>query len=191
MDQESARFGAPIDERQMFRLSCGSPGLAGPLTSSFEGMGLHAHRTAPTELLVDVPCGFAQRTLEIREGTSDDVVVLTENPCPEYWDDVWDLQPAGLLVGIPGEGILNDALRRVVRGERCRLTPGNASQLTATERTLLRAVAHGWDNRRIAQQLHIEDKTVRNTLTRIYAKLNVGNRVQATLYYWGRADLYR
>ncbi len=189
MEQRREQIWPSNGEWQMFRLHCGIPGLERALTTGFEAIGLRAHGTALTELLVDVPFGFALRTLELRNRTSDDVVVLTENSCPEYWDDVWDLQPAGLLVGIPGDPILNDVLAHIARGERYRLTPAVPSHLTPAERTLLRSLAHGWDNRRIAQRFSLEDKTVRNTLTRIYSKLGVANRVQAALYYWGRTDL--
>ena len=49
-------------------------------------------------------------------------------------------------------------------------------------------VPHSWDNARIASQLQVEDKTIRNTLTRVYTKLGVTNCVAAARYYWGHAD---
>ena len=168
---------------------CGIPSLETCLTRSLDALGLQPAVAAGRLLLVDLPCGFAFRALTPAGAPREQVLVMTENPCPEYGEDLWALQPAGLIVGIQFDHTLIDALVRVGRGERYRLTPARPSPLTATEGALLRVVAHGWDNVRIARQFHVEDKTVRNALTRIYTKLGVANRVEAALYYWGCADL--
>ncbi len=51
--------------------------------------------------------------------------------------------------------------------------------LTAREREIVEAMAKGLDNRDIALQLHLSEKTIKNNLTRIYEKLRVRNRTQA------------
>lgn len=56
-----------------------------------------------------------------------------------------------------------------------------ADQLTERERDILTLVARGDDNRAIAQQLHLSEKTVANRLSEIFAKLGVSNRTQAAL----------
>ncbi len=53
------------------------------------------------------------------------------------------------------------------------------SRLTKRERELLDFLAEGLDNAQIAARLSISEKTVRNHLTSIYAKLGVENRAQA------------
>ena len=53
--------------------------------------------------------------------------------------------------------------------------------LTAREVEFLRHVAQGRSNREIAAQLFIAEKTARNHVERIYAKLDVNNRTQASL----------
>jgi DNA-binding NarL/FixJ family response regulator len=141
-------------------------------------------------LLFDLPCGFAVQQLPRLAHSPVRLIIVTYNPCPEYWEDVWELQPAGLAVNLPFDQTLLDTLEATARGERRRLTPPMMSSLTATERRLLRCVARGWDNRRIAQHLHVEEKSVRNRLTHVYAKIPVSNRVEAALYYWGRVDLF-
>ena len=83
------------------------------------------------------------------------------------------------------------ALHQVVRGDRYRRVSAANSSFTAAERALLHRVACGWNNQRIARDLHVEDKTVRNTLTHVYRKIGVASRVQAALYYWGRVELCR
>ncbi|MGO8936371.1 MAG: HD domain-containing phosphohydrolase [Mycobacterium sp.] len=59
-------------------------------------------------------------------------------------------------------------------------TPWSAG-LTAREVEVLRLVAQGRSNREIATELFIAEKTARNHVERIYAKLGVNNRTQATL----------
>ena len=51
--------------------------------------------------------------------------------------------------------------------------------LTAIERAVLHRLAAGHTNAQIGQQLGRSEKTVRNRLTRVYAKLGVANRAQA------------
>jgi DNA-binding NarL/FixJ family response regulator len=51
--------------------------------------------------------------------------------------------------------------------------------LTRREQDLLALVAEGLDNAQIAARLEISEKTVRNHLTSVYAKLGVDNRAQA------------
>ena len=53
--------------------------------------------------------------------------------------------------------------------------------LTAREVEVLRLVAQGRSNREIAAELFIAEKTARNHVERVYAKLGVNNRTQASL----------
>lgn len=53
--------------------------------------------------------------------------------------------------------------------------------LTERERDVLRLLAGGHDNRAIAAQLYLSEKTVGNRLSEIFQKLNVTNRTQAAL----------
>jgi DNA-binding NarL/FixJ family response regulator len=54
--------------------------------------------------------------------------------------------------------------------------------LTRREEELLAALERGWDNARIAAALDLSEQTVRNYLSRLYAKLNVHSRVEAMLW---------
>jgi DNA-binding CsgD family transcriptional regulator len=58
-------------------------------------------------------------------------------------------------------------------------TPSGAEVLTAREREVLRLVAEGQSNSRIAQRLYISPKTASVHVSRIIAKLDVQNRVEA------------
>lgn len=55
-------------------------------------------------------------------------------------------------------------------------------RLTPREVEVLLMVARGSSNREIAQDLVLSEKTVRNHVERIYAKLGVNNRIGASLY---------
>ena len=59
------------------------------------------------------------------------------------------------------------------------LTP---EPLTEREEQVLRLIAQGFDNHEIAEQLTIGEATVRTHVGNILSKLQLANRVQATLY---------
>ncbi len=54
--------------------------------------------------------------------------------------------------------------------------------LSQREFEILRLVSSGLKNKTIAEQLYISEKTVKNHLTRIFKKIEVNDRVQATLF---------
>jgi DNA-binding NarL/FixJ family response regulator len=49
---------------------------------------------------------------------------------------------------------------------------------------VLRLVAYGWDNARVADTLCITEGTVKQHVTSIYAKLNVHSRAEAVAWAW-------
>ena len=51
--------------------------------------------------------------------------------------------------------------------------------LTRRERTIVEHLAQGLDNAQIAARLELSEKTVRNNITQIFAKMEVENRPQA------------
>ena len=61
--------------------------------------------------------------------------------------------------------------------------PGQAAfpQLTEREREVLDLVARGYDNRRIARDLFLSDKTVRNHVSNIMGKIGVATRAEAVV----------
>ncbi|MFD3555526.1 LuxR C-terminal-related transcriptional regulator [Streptomyces goshikiensis] len=54
--------------------------------------------------------------------------------------------------------------------------------LTRREREILDLVARGYDNRRIARSLTLAEKTVRNHVSAVFAKIGVNCRAQAVVY---------
>ncbi|TMF04583.1 MAG: response regulator transcription factor [Chloroflexi bacterium] len=59
--------------------------------------------------------------------------------------------------------------------------PAAAIALSSREVNVLNQVARGLSNKQIALKLGISDKTVRNHLSRIFRKLDAGNRTQAVM----------
>ncbi|MFI7079243.1 response regulator [Micromonospora sp. NPDC049903] len=59
--------------------------------------------------------------------------------------------------------------------------PAPFNQLTPRERDILRYLAAGETNARIARRVGLSEKTVRNQLSAVFAKLGVSDRVQAAL----------
>ncbi|WP_370358479.1 LuxR C-terminal-related transcriptional regulator [Catenulispora sp. MAP12-49] len=58
-------------------------------------------------------------------------------------------------------------------------------RLSRREQETLRLVAQGYDNRRIAKELFLAEKTVRNHVSTIMAKLGVPSRAAAVAAAWG------
>ena len=56
------------------------------------------------------------------------------------------------------------------------------ARLTAQERTILALVAEGQTNKEIATQVFLSDKTVKNYVSSILAKLNLQRRAQAAAF---------
>lgn len=96
----------------------------------------------------------------------------------------------GYLPRTASPGELEEALRRVLRGQRyvhhalaadlldMTIGPGE-NGLTERECALLLRIARGETNQEIARALFLSEKTVRNALTRLFHKLRVHNRMAA------------
>jgi DNA-binding CsgD family transcriptional regulator len=99
------------------------------------------------------------------------------------------LQRVAADAGRGGALRLRDAAARELRrlGTRVSAESRRAAQgrtpavLTERERRIAELVAHGHSNKHIAATLFLSEKTVRNALTRVYAKLGVRSRSQLTL----------
>ena len=57
-----------------------------------------------------------------------------------------------------------------------------SAALSERELQILRLLAEGASNRRIGDQLHLSENTVRTYLTEVLAKLELDNRVQLAMY---------
>ncbi|MFI1485496.1 response regulator [Streptomyces sp. NPDC020747] len=106
-----------------------------------------------------------------------------------------DAPPAQLLHGIrtvgTGAALLDpEVTRRLVGRYAARIRPAESAQhdipLTPRELEVLRLIANGLSNSEIAATLVISPETVKTFVSRILAKLNLRDRVQAVVYAYRR-----
>ena len=111
-----------------------------------------------------------------------------------------------LAKSMPGPQVLRD-LRRVAGGESL-IGPHDVEafrrrradllgddvllrKLTGQERRILELMTEGATNREIAVRLHVTEKTIRNYVSGILAKLGMRNRTEAAVYLTRRRDARR
>lgn len=111
-----------------------------------------------------------------------------------------DARPEELVVGIrtvaAGDSVISPSLtRRLIDAfttSHPQRTPGapvlspeqrrHLAALTEREREVLAAIATGWSNTEIAARLHLAESTVKSHVSRILAKIDVRDRVQAVIF---------
>jgi two-component system response regulator DevR len=96
-----------------------------------------------------------------------------------------DLVSALVAVG-RGESLLDSAVTEKVLERVRRMASGSATddlaELTSQERKILLLVADGKTNKEIATDVFLSDKTVKNYVSSILAKLNLQRRTQAAAF---------
>ena len=59
---------------------------------------------------------------------------------------------------------------------------GAQNELSVRETEIIRLIARGMSNKEISANLHLSEKTVKNHISRIFAKLNISARTQAAVH---------
>ena len=110
---------------------------------------------------------------------------------------VKDAQPAELLAAIRavacGDAVVAPALTRRLIEKYAHLLPSAAdgdaavpdprlAALTSREREVLQAIARGWTNGEIADRLQLAESTVKTHVSRVLAKIDARDRVQAVIF---------
>ena len=146
-----------------------------------------AGREPPTVVLLDVLLpdmpGY-EVCRELRDAYADDIaIVFLSGKRTEEFD-----RTAGMLLGaddyivkpfMPGEFVAR--VRRA--GDRASARPfSSSSALTPRELEVLKLLAEGLGQKKIAQALFIAPKTVATHIQRILAKLDVHSRAEAVAY---------
>jgi NarL family two-component system response regulator LiaR len=80
-----------------------------------------------------------------------------------------------------GEAVLHPSVAAKLLAER-RRPPAAHADLTARELEVLRLIARGLQNKQIAVQLHLSEKTVKTHVSAVLRKLDVTDRTQAAMY---------
>jgi DNA-binding NarL/FixJ family response regulator len=164
-----------------------------------------ARRLAPGVVLMDVRMPeldgiAATRAIADRDGAPR-VLILTTFDLDEYVYDALAAGASGFLLKDVGPDQLTDAIRVVASGEallaptvtrrlidelvrggrrRLRVPPG-LDDLTPRELEVLELVAQGLSNAEIAKLLTVEETTIKTHVSRLLAKLDLRDRVQAVV----------
>lgn len=163
-----------------------------------------AHRHRPDVVVMDIrmPGGSGIEACRAitAELESTPVVMLTSHTDSDALFDAIDAGASGYVLKRIGSSELVDAVRTVAQGgslldpavtrpvldrlrNASRLEEAGAfSELTEQERRVLANVADGASNREIAERMGLAEKTVRNYVSSILAKLALDSRAQAAGY---------
>jgi DNA-binding NarL/FixJ family response regulator len=163
-----------------------------------------ARQLEPDIILMDINMPLldgVQATQRVAEtGLPTRVIILTMFRQDRYVFEAIKAGARGYLLKDVDEDDLVEAIRAVHRGDAL-INPGMAVKLldefrrlsqmgdttadmeglTQGEMDVLRLVAQGADNKAVAEQLALSERTVANRLSSIYEKLRVNNRTQAAL----------
>ena len=166
----------------------------------------HALSTSPDVVLMDIQMpeldGVAATKAILAEDPDIRVIVLTMYRQDRYVFEAIKAGARGYMLKDAGAGDLIDSIRRVAAGEtllnaemaasildefrKTEALPAHPehriSELTEREEDILRHLAQGASNQEIAERLDVSEKTVRNRMSEIFAKLRLNNRTQAALY---------
>jgi DNA-binding NarL/FixJ family response regulator len=125
------------------------------------------------------------------------VVVLTAYDDEAVVQELIEAGVGGYVLKDEAPDSLVQAVRSVVRGGTWFSQPvvtkyvrastraaAAGPSFTERESQILGMLARGWDNARIAEELHLGEQTVRNYVSRLYGKLGVQTRAEAIV--WAR-----
>lgn len=171
-----------------------------------------ARREQPDVIVLDLDLGLESglmllpQLLDVVPTTS--VIVLTGVREAAKRDEAIELGAKGVVLKEKGATELLSAIEKVHRTGEYWFEPGAArrllekrrsanreqdesahpeaakiASLTKTERELITCIGDGMDNREIASRMHIAESTVRNSLSRVYDKLEIkGGRLGLLVY---------
>jgi two-component system, NarL family, response regulator LiaR len=163
----------------------------------------HALHTNPDVVLMDIQMpeldGVKATQSILEENPQARVIILTMYRQDNYVFEAVKAGARGYLLKDAEAGALVSAIRRVNDGDtlldadmannvledfkaKREHLVDEKQQLSDREAAVLRLLAQGISNQEIAMRLNVSEKTVRNRLSEIFAKLQLNNRTQAALY---------
>lgn len=145
--------------------------------------------------------GFNSIRILKERGFKAKIILLLENICSERYLQASKINIEGYILKTAEPDKLLYSIKEVNRGvtfideniekelkysDECinlsKVENQRLDELSQREFEILRLLSSGMRNKAIAEQLYISEKTVKNHLTRIFKKINVDDRVQATLF---------
>jgi len=190
LEPSSQNLCHPLKYRDIsLSLVCAEPTVKYYITQLLSSIGVRVVHNAPTQIFIDIKSSFVIQALECIQCDKIRCIVITWNLCPEYLEDLRDLEPSILITAEYFSGLnlmnaISSILEKLSDNRRYQFLPGTRTPLTKSERSVLRYVARGWDNKTICETLHLTEQTVKNYLRAIYRKLALQNRNLLILYYW-------
>jgi DNA-binding NarL/FixJ family response regulator len=197
-DHEVVRIGlsALLDRQPGFR-------VVAEARSGEEAIRL-ARQHRPNVVVMDIrmPDGSGIDACRVlaRELPDSPVIMLTSYADPDALFEAITAGASGYVLKRVGSSELVDAIRTVAGGgslldpavtaqvlDRVRSTSraaeaGVFAELTEQERRVLAHIAHGRSNREIADAMGLAEKTVRNYVSNVLAKLELSSRSQAAAF---------
>src|SRR5665213_2641422 len=106
------------------------------------------------------------------------VCVLSTHVQPEVMQRCLSAGADGYVV----KDILPVELIRAVKRRSNGFGRAAQNELSVRETEIIRLIARGMSNKEISAKLHLSEKTVKNHISRIFAKLNITARTQAAVH---------
>jgi two-component system response regulator DesR len=134
---------------------------------------------------IEMPGLSGLEAAEQLKGSGIKVIILTTFARPGYFERAVKAGVHGYLLKDSPSEELAEAIRSVIRGKKV-FAPElmdfayqDENPLTEREHDVLMLMADGKSTKEIASQLYLTTGTVRNYISVILDKLNVGNRIEA------------
>ncbi|MEQ7052782.1 response regulator transcription factor [Paenibacillaceae sp. P-4] len=146
---------------------------------------VHEHNPDICLMDIEMPGKTGLDAAEELKGAGCKVVILTTFARPGYFERAVKAGANGYLLKDSPSEELADAIRSIMAGRRIYASElvdeaySEENPLTEREKEVLCLIADGKNTKEIASELYITTGTVRNYISVILDKLNVGNRIEA------------
>lgn len=146
---------------------------------------VHQHNPDICLMDIEMPGKTGLDAAEELKGSDCKVVILTTFARPGYFERAVKAGANGYLLKDSPSEELADSIRNIMAGRRIYASElvdeayAEENPLTEREKEVLSLIADGKNTKEIASQLYITTGTVRNYISVILDKLNVGNRIEA------------
>lgn len=148
-----------------------------------------------TDIEMPVMTGLELASVVHKELPGTRVIIVTTFARPGYLRRAIEVGAKGyLLKDSPGEAVAA-AIREVIKGGRAidpqlsKLAWSEEDPLTNRERQALRLAGEGLSNAKIAEQMRLNEGTVRNYISESMSKLQAANRIDAARIAKGKGWL--